>query len=395
MLINPFVVYAFSFFLVILTYSLGWSWLLPELSTGLYVFLSVSIFNAVILYCITKNKTYALRETEYQPPNFSRVSNFVFFTLLILLLLNFIYVGAIPLFAKLSGFNIDYTDFGIPVVYVIYATAATVFSTVFFDFYLVTGKRKYLLFAFVLVFSFILIFNRGAVIICLAQFFTVYLLRRGLRLKQIIITSVIGLVILFSFGLAGNLRENHDNVAIDSVTSDFILTLGGASDEFISSAIPKEFFWGYLYIATPLANLQNNIDMKNDFDQYDSDSVIFYVLNELLPDTISNRINDIYGVSNVDNMRIATSFTVGTLYGKSYMYLGWLGIIVTNIVFFIILFFSILVTTRPSYTVAPYAVVCVFALFAIFTNVIAFTGISFQLFWAFLVNYFFRVRYNT
>ncbi len=61
-------------------------------------------------------------------------------------------------------------------------------------------------------------------------------------------------VLLYFFGVLGNYRM------VKSSSNEYFMEVAEATDSFRNSRIPKEYFWSYIYISSPLANLQNNIN---------------------------------------------------------------------------------------------------------------------------------------
>src|SRR5437588_3685889 len=157
-----------------------------------------------------------------------------------------------------------------------------------------------------------------------------------------------------------------------------MLNIGEAKPDFVNSSIPKEYFWSYLYISSPLANLQVNInDQKPD---YSVSKVFQYINGELNFDFISKRIFSIFSVGKPDNTLIAPFLTVGTVYSTSYTYLGWWGMSVTFL-FLMSVTFCYLLIMKPGnpYFSTGVAILNTFLLFCIFDNMFFFSGLSFQL----------------
>ncbi|MGR5962658.1 hypothetical protein ACT7DN_22125 [Bacillus paranthracis] len=168
----------------------------------------------------------------------------------------------------------------------------------------------------------------------------IYLLKikKKMNFKIVIGLGVVAILVLYIFGLSGNARVNHSYQNDKTMwESDVILRVGGAKEEFINSSIPDAFFWSYIYISSPLANLQHTI---NAIEVKDLEFVdIFYMVNnEIFPDFINKRINDMYRVTKPPIAQISTELTVATAFAGSYVTLGWLGLI---IYFITLLFISL------------------------------------------------------
>src|SRR5690606_34493496 len=131
------------------------------------------------------------------------------------------------------------------------------------------------------------------------------------KIKTQIKLIILALICLFLFGVIGNLRSG----------GDYIYDQSKATKKFLTSSIPKEYYWAYLYVASPLANFQNTVNKKK-VEEYDFKGFVFY---ENLPRIISKSLGETLDIKRRDLIRIVPWLTVGTTYGRSFSYLGWLG----------------------------------------------------------------------
>ena len=76
-------------------------------------------------------------------------------------------------------------------------------------------------------------------------------------IRKLFVLVAFGITAIYMFGYLGNLRSSNGDPT-------YIPRASGATDKFLDSKIPKEFYWGYLYIASPVANLQNNINIEKE-----------------------------------------------------------------------------------------------------------------------------------
>lgn len=165
-----------------------------------------------------------------------------------------------------------------------------------------------------------------------------------------------------------------------------ILKIGQAKHSFIESSIPKEFFWFYLYASSPLANLQNNID---NIRHNNIDVINFFEFfnNEILPDFISKRINELLNLEKATFVLIDPNFNVSTVYTGSFFYLSWLGLIFMAIFIlgFPLVYMSIL-SKKNLLNVSGIAILNTLYIFLIFDNMFSFSGLSFQLIYPLLMS---------
>jgi hypothetical protein len=134
----------------------------------------------------------------------------------------------------------------------------------------------------------------------------------------ILIAGIICIPFLsFSFGRYGNVRSN--------LTKSIVINDLGASDAFKRSGINYNHYMTYLYISSPLANLQKNIDEGNGFfNKIDIKSFLFY---SLIPGTFTLRLEKPLNLTPPVCNLITHELIVGTLFMVSFYTLGWFGMI--------------------------------------------------------------------
>jgi hypothetical protein len=93
----------------------------------------------------------------------------------------------------------------------------------------------------------------------------------------------------------------------------------------------------YLYISSPLANLQKNISRNDSFlKNRDLKAFIFYAL---VPSSITVRLEKYLKIAPPDINLISPYLIVGTCFIYGYYTLGWLGMIL--MILFLLIFFSL------------------------------------------------------
>ena len=367
LLINPYYCYLFSFGMALFIYSWGWSEIYPALSFDVTLFLITSF--SVALYIGKKVE----KKIRYEPIPSSIINEYVVVLIITSYVLEFLYNGGIPIITLLKGGDIAYMDFGIPTFHVVLHTF-TGFYTIYIYHQYLSCKRKKVLFLFIiLLFPNIMIVNRGALIMTLTACIIIYLF----SIKKILLNSlfklIMGAIIFFyGFGYLGNARSfNGDPTAFLKFTK--------ATDTFVDSSIPKEYYWFYIYASSPFANFQN-ATITSKTHRYD---IASFVTWELLPDFISKRIipmeMDFDGTNRMD-YSINPILTVGSVYFEPYIRLGWAGPVTVFLFYVVILYFYIVSIPRTSkYFVSGLAVLSVMSIFNMFENMINFSGLSFQL----------------
>lgn len=391
---NPYYLYIYGFFLSIIIYQLGWSILFPKITIEMYIFLLFTLICAFFLGKFTESKKiisfYKVRKIE----NTWLVIIFIFFGYL----LEFLYSKNIPFLSLVvNNYNNVYKEFGIPIFHVFLVTFNSFVSIYIFHIFLSNKNRKYMILFLLLLIPPLLIVNRGMIVMILISCGFLFLIKiKTLTIKQIVNIVLILLVGLYLFGLFGNLRVN-DSYGRDSDIFDttVLFSVGGASEEFKDSPIPDPFFWSYIYIASPLANFQ---ETTNEFtnNKITFSNTIQFINSEIFPDFISKRINDLMGWNYPTISKISPELTVGTIYARAYAQLGWLGSLLIYL-FLIVssLFYMFLLRNfNKDYYLTGIAILATLFLMSTFSNMISFSGLSFQLIYPIALTYFpiFRKR---
>lgn len=374
-MINPYYVYVLSFFAVLLVYSFGWSTVYPSLSGETITLLAVT--SIVCIYLGNKfRKTF---KNRFDVSEENKLTNYGFIFIVVGYVLEFLYEGGIPLLNS----DVNYMQFGgIPVFHVIIYTFTIFFATYLFYIYICNRDKKNIIMYFCTWIPSILLVSRGMLVnIIISSFFVAaqFCISRKIINKKIIVGIVsFSLVGLYLFGLMGNYRSNELNDSGYN-KSDYILSVGEASDGFSESIIPKPFFWGYLYISSPLANFQKNVD--NHSVDITLDNFRKFVTVEIIPDFISKRISKTYFEdAQKDVELIKRELVVGTFYMGPYYYLGFLGVALIFIYMISICSIYIyLLKDSKEFFVVGMAMLCNIIALNTFSNILSFSGMCFQL----------------
>ncbi|MCJ7468604.1 MAG: hypothetical protein MUO53_18140, partial [Maribacter sp.] len=305
-----------------------------------------------------------------------------FFLLFILYGLEFLIEKDIPLFAKLTGRSgVGYLEFGVPLLHGILISFNSFLIAHTFTTYVSTKNTKILRYNILLYLPALLFISRSIMVFGLLTSLFIYLhFVERVKFKSKIVLGVLIVVGLYMFGVIGNLRSG----------GDYIYTQSKATEEFMESAIPEEFYWTYLYAASPLANFQNTVNRRY-VEDYDVLGFVFY---ENLPQIISKNLGGPLHIEQRDLVRIVPWLTVGTTYAKSFSYLGWLGpylLFFGNLLVYLTIIFF-LVPRSSSYHITTIAILSVIILMNIFSNMLIVTGISFQLAYCIIFAFFERKK---
>ncbi len=368
-LANPFSLYGITWSFVLLIYQLGWSHLVPNLSRGYIIFLSSTICISFILgYIFYSKKIFTYKPLSVIPFDYLKKCSVILY---ILFILEIICAREIPFISYLLGNREnDYTDFGLPFVHVILNGGLTVGALFSYYGYISINntRRKCIKYLVIFCIPFLLMFNRGGMMFCFLGCLLIYLMKIKNLKKIIIKISILLLLVLYIFGLLGNLRTDVGDA------KNLLLEFGHATDSFKESGIPPEFFWSYIYIATPLANSQNMVNVDNRMEP-SLKAYRDFTCFELLPELIAKRIST-DTMHRQEKDLIFDSFNVCSVYGRTYKYLGWWGPIFMYVfwIFWVIVTIGLIPKKSPFY-VPAIASVNLITIMNLFDNMFVFMGL--------------------
>ena len=365
---NPYYLYVFTFGIIFVVYSLGWSDLYPQLSFKLLAF----FFLSFILFIIggVYIEKYTCRKYSFNIIE-KKIGLKVLF-IYILYAFEFIYNHGVPILLIFSNPDYKYNEFGIPTLHPIILTYSSFYTVFLFHCYLCNKSRDLRLYIFLLLLIPVLIFNRAMLILNICSMFLVYC-HYGFELtkRKILSICIYVLIGLYLFGVAGNYRTVLSN------NNSYFLTSMEATTEFRDSFIPKEFMWGYIYMSSPLATLQKTVNL--DFEESSSNFSAF-ITYCILPDFVSKRIADYLGIKDRTKMaQLNEILNVGTFYEHPYRLLGWLGILMMCFYTFFFVLIYVALIQKSRYYVVGISILSVVICFCSFVNMFTFSGLSFQL----------------
>lgn len=383
-MVNPYFCYALGFSASLLLYQLSWSHLYPPLTPALLIFLLVTICLHLIL---------AVRFMVQRTVTFNRIRPRVpgaplAITLFLYCLwtAEFLYEGGIPFLKIVLNQPYDYKVFGIPTLHVFIVTFSSFYTLYLFHLYLSQRTTSLFVLYIINLLAAILIYNRGMFLFNLSASSFLLIAAEGKRvsIKHVGWAAGAAVAVLFLFGVLGSLRVSNES-GIPYTNEDFLNT-GGATKAFRESPVPKEFFWTYIYLTSPLANLQTNASAKNSAPTLSS--FLRWMNNEVFFDFISKRVNFYFGETLPDEKRIYGPFNASTIYSRSFSHLGWAGLVLMAVIILLIplAYIKILPFSSPFF-LTGFATLNTIFLFMVFENTVRFTGFSFQLVYPVLLHF--------
>jgi hypothetical protein len=358
-LTNPFATYAAGFLLALSVYSLGYSDLYPELEQPLVWFLiATCAISAILAFAAGGDR----KAPEYGHESL-KANIFIFLVIMAVFAAEVVANGGIPILSLVSSADFSYLDFGIPTVHVAFVGFCDFYAVYWFDLYISGRGRTCLVLSLVASSTSLLIVSRGAFIITLVALVIVYVQRRGFNRRLFIGFAACVGAVLWGFAFVGDLRTHG------ATGESIILTLGEASDRFLESNVPTTLFWPYLYISAPLANLQLNVSSR-----VANDAPSLYFSMEWLPDFVSKRLVTEDTITESTPLRVKNELTVSTMYGRGFVLLGWVGVLLSYVYFAIVSFAVLRILRRSKYFVAASSILSSLALLSIFDNMYVFAG---------------------
>lgn len=367
-LANPNFIYIATFSVPFLVYSLGWSTLFPTLSAELFLFYGVTFLVCLFLGVVIQT-TFPFK---YNPIPVFKYNWIIIFGLYIFFFLDCLYEGRIPLFS-LSGGEETYQggqNFGIPVLHVFAVTFTLFFALFVFHQYISNRKQSLFIIFLATIVIFIVLLQRSNIMyIILGAAYIYAISQRRVSLKKVFGLVMAGLGAVYVFGFLGNLRSANGDSA-------FIPKASGVTEAFLNSPIPNEFYWGYLYVGSPVGNLQYNINNQVNV-RLDLESFVVY---EWLPDFITKRADMVLDVRQRQFKQMNDFLNVGTLYANSYSYFSWMGMALTFCYFiFLVNWYYVLMAKSVLFRVTGIAMMFNLIGYSNFSNTIQFSAFSLQL----------------
>lgn len=376
---NPYFQYGASWTIVVFLYLLDWSYKYPKLSVSLMFFLlATCMLTLVLAYKTHKQKKFSYNSLKTPDDYYSWIMNktkWIYF----LLCLEFVAFKGVPLYLYMKGMTDTraYMEFGIPILHiVVFNSVMLLFYFSSYCFFSAGGVNHFIKPMVINFLAPILFMSRGTCVYMLFGMFLIYLMSGKNAMKTLLKLIPFAILALYMFGIMGNLR-------IGDPDGKLIKQWGGATETFDKSGVPSEFFWSYVYITSPLGNLQNAVDQYKLIDR-PSTGVLPLVVNEILPMFISKRV-DLPDLTNRDYYYVDPTMVVGSTYFDPFLTWGWGGMI---LVFLCILFYITLmerlIPSDSPFRVPLYVVLANLAFFSLFDNMLVFMGLFPQLVLIFL-----------
>lgn len=364
-LINPLVLFLGVWGTVFLLFSLHVSRWLIDLPTDFVLLATATMLSAVLGYvaayllpaqprgraggALTTNRAGVLS-----------VVKLLFAVMCVILPLEIVVSGGMPIFWLLTGSSKTYVDYGIPTLHGFFNAILLFEGTLCF--WLITATRSSRLVKFIFVLCLLLpiaAITRQVVMSLLAQCFVIFVgaRLRGRRIKygRIILTIAL---ILSLFSVIGIVR-----------------TSSTAFRQQVAYApgyewVPVALMWPYMYFTTPLNNFAyiTSLELKPTLGYSSLSSLTPTVIREL-----------IWGPKPEGNLVTAT-FNVTSYAAPIYLDFGWLGVMLFTftLVFWAVWVFRRLIRTNSLYYLVLLAILNHIIILSFFFNFLLTWGVVFQ-----------------
>lgn len=379
-LTNPAVLFCAAIVIAAALYSLRWSYLLTPLGGETIAFLvSASI---VILTSVRRTPFVAGRTTAARSPGRRA-------TLLLTAYYGAAYIAnrGIPIIQILRGdHSYNIYGFGIPWLHVAMLSLSGYIALKAFDHYLVTKERRALAsFAWqgLLLGS---LASRSAVMFLVIGSIYIYVRRRRGDLRRTAALGIVGAFVVAGFGAFGNVRLDFqvEQATGQAAPQAAVVNLSRATPAFAATRFPPGVLWTYLYITSPLANLDSAIRQSGGNLCGLSCDIPGLLVHQGLPDTLGDRVGESFGIEKLDKSAflVAPDLTASTSFGAAVGYAGMAGAIGILLLLAGIANFSLARYRAGKLNEAGLAVLAVMLAFSLFENMWAYAPLSLQLMWA-------------
>lgn len=391
-ILNPFYIYIFTFSVVMLVANLKWSNYTTSIAPSLYIFFTVTFLIAFAWgYFLKYKKMFVYKDLLVKKDN--KKENIIVGAIISFYFIEAIYSGGFPLLSTVGIGGAIYTSFGIPVFHVVLVTFHSFYTTHMFHKIISKYSFGKLIKTIILVVPALLILNRGMLMMFAITFVMLFVMKnlnkitlKNMKYVCIIIISVI--VLIVGFGVLGNMRTNPEFSGIEkALNSEYIMVVGEATEEFKESNLPKLFFWTYIYMASPMLNL--NLNIEEPIEKLNMES---FVINTFFPDVLSKRLIEWYDITANEVNLISYGLNVATAFGQIYANIGWLGmyLFVFFIFAFCVLYLTLLKSLNSKYYITGLVTLNLIICMFLFSNMWNFSGLSLQLIYPLLLSFKFR-----
>lgn len=376
---NPILIFVCIWLFVLFIYSKRYSLVLTPLYNSTIIYILLTCLSFVLSYYVAilffKGGRNLENSTFSQNINTQARLNKVLAIWGALTLLEITYFKGLPLLAilGLGGDSGAYTEWGIPSLHGFLNAMIILLSNYFFYFFIKTKNKKYIYYFLLCICWPLILITRQMLMSMIIQAAFIYILTKKVKTKSILILLFVSFLVVYIFGVVGDLRSG----------GDAFIDLVQPSNEY-PSWLPSGFLWVYVYMVSPLNNVNFNLLRYPDFNLD-----LTPLISPLFPSFIRGKIFTSSSQFNFqlvnDNLNVSTMFPT---YLSSFGYFG-------SLVFYFILGF-IISLAYLKYNTKNANIGWVFFLTIVFHNLIfsVFVDFFFNLIFIFQIILHFRLSYK-
>lgn len=398
--LNPYFYSVLAFLSVLAIYEIHWSTIYPKLSLTLLLFFTLFLLVSFILGRLFlpffKKEVLLAKKSKFTLPRWIVV------VLLLLIILGTVadrvYSNGFPLLGQ-----VQYDNFGVPTLHAVIMVFAT--FTSIYSVQLICQKKQWQFMLIVLLISLVpsfLSLSRGSLVMDMAMFVGIFLYSVDIKIMKkpiSILIILVGVIILYGFGLVGNYRLNNQvkTETTNIFDSSLIYQIGSASSVVPSQSLAAPFFWSYLYLTSPTANLQSSINSEVRLSSSDRDGIKKLLITQYVPDVISSHVYPNYKnivASYGYSTRVNGNLNVATTFYESFVQMGWMGMILMVLVYlcFPVIYLYLISKIQPKFFIMSLSVLNVMYVLAVFDNPWKFSALSLQLILIMLLGVFSKIK---
>ena len=263
-LLNPAFMYAATWLFVLFIYSFRLSYLLDPIEPATVVLVlgtSVSFIAGWMLESLPYRGRLAASDISLDAlgpvinsPRVGRRLKAIWIIFVLGISFEIAFFGGVPFLGLIGIGSLAYGDFGIPGFHgVLNALFYTGCIVTFARILLGSSKRAWPLWIFSIAYP-ILMVSRQVLISVLVQYLFIYFSIRRPSPRILVRTGILFIATLLVFGYVGDARSGRDAIIyIAAPTFDY------------PDWLPSAFIWVYIYLASPLNNVNHNIDIAPNY----------------------------------------------------------------------------------------------------------------------------------
>ncbi|MCT6663643.1 oligosaccharide repeat unit polymerase family protein [Enterobacter mori] len=384
---NCYFIVCIALFFSFLLYCFQFSGIYPDVSGILLLFIlgscGVFLFMGCVMNPVIRTWFRNSKNAIANEQNNFRFSYKPIIMIVLFFVVEVLYNGKIPLVEMIRGNLYDYRDFTFPGVHVIFTSLTTFYCIKSYFDYLIYRKKRSFIASTVCLCLFMLLMYRSYIVFCILNFLFLFVLYRKISFKKIAKITASALLLMYVFGLAGDLRTKAQT-GDENFTVENIMRATEADSVFTLQQSLSPLYWAYLYISSPMANFQNTI---NEYENHREESGgLKFVVYEVLPDVVGKRVATLFGYDEENSplARVIDFLTVGTIFADSFVFIGWYGPIIMLMLMIATPLFFLQMCTKDSFFYVQFSICTILLVLCTFSNMLVYASLSLMLFYPLL-----------